>query len=283
MKFVTHNDITLATEAFGSPKDPVLILVMGATASMLSWPDELCAFLAQRGLYVIRFDHRDTGQSTSVPLGEASYSVEDMTGDVLAVADAYGAERFHLLGMSLGAYISQMLALEAPERIASLTLVSAEPLGWDGPALPHISESFLEHFGALGSLDWNDRDAVIDFLFEIDRLSAGPAGLPDAEATRAHIGTIFDRAGNPQSMFNHGSLTTTKDWTGRFREIATPTLVIHGEFDPILPLENGKALAEGIPGAQLLVLEGFGHELPPTKLPHIADSVTRHVLALERG
>jgi len=279
MKFVSHRDITLATQAFGSAADPALILVMGATASMLTWPDELCAALAQRGLHVIRFDHRDTGQSTSVPLGTATYSVEDLAGDVLAVADAYGLERFHLAGMSLGAYIAQMLALDAPDRIASLTLISAEPLGWDGPALPHISEEFLEHFGKLAELDWTDRDAVTGFLFEIDRLSAGPAGLLDPAATRARIGQILDRAENPQSMFNHGNVTTTRDWTGRFRDITAPTLVIHGEFDPILRLANGEALADGIPGAELLVLHGVGHELPPADLPRIADAIARHVLA----
>lgn len=278
MKFISHHDIALATESFGSPNDPALILVMGATASMLTWPDDLCAALAQRGLFVIRFDHRDTGQSTSVPLGSATYSVEDLAGDVLAVADAYGLDRFHLMGMSLGAYVGQMLALDATQRIASLTLISAEPLGWDGPALPHIADSFLEHFGTMAELDWDNRPAVADFLFEIDRLSAGPSGLPGAAATRARIEQILDRTSSPQSMFNHGSLTTKKDWTGRFRAITTPTLVIHGEFDPILPLENGKALAEGIAGAQLLVLEGIGHELPPAELPRIADAVARHAL-----
>lgn len=278
MKFVSHHDIALATESFGSTSAPALILVMGATASMLTWPDELCTALAQRGLHVIRFDHRDTGQSTSVPLGAATYAVEDLAEDVLAIADAYGLDRFHLMGMSLGAYIGQMLALDAPLRIASLTLVSAEPLGWDGPTLPHIADSFLEHFGTMANLDWNDREAVTDFLFEIDRLGAGPSGLPDPAATRVRIAQILDRTSSPQSMFNHGSLTTKKDWTGRFRAITTPTLVIHGEFDPILPLENGKALDSGIPDAQLLILDGIGHELPPAELPRIADAVARHVL-----
>lgn len=279
MKTVKNRDITLATESFGSPDDPALILVMGATASMLTWPDELCAALAQRGLHVIRFDHRDTGQSTSVPLGAATYSVEDMATDVLAIADAYNLKTFSLMGMSLGAYIGQMLALDAPDRLKTLTLISAEPLGWDGPALPHIADSFLEHFGKLSDLDWSDRKAVIDFLYEIDRLSAGPSGIADAAATRARIEQILARAANPSSMFNHGTVTTAHDWTGRFRQITTPTLVIHGEFDPILPLENGKALAEGIPNAQLLVLPGIGHELPQTELPLIADSVARLILS----
>ncbi|MET0437324.1 MAG: alpha/beta hydrolase [Devosia sp.] len=274
MRTVTHSCVSLATEAFGTPTDPPLILIMGATASMLTWPDQLCTLLAAQGLFVIRFDHRDTGASTSVPLGEASYSVEDMAGDILAIADAYGLDDFSLMGMSLGAYIAQIIALKHPERVTTLTLVSAEPLGWDGPALPHISDAFLDHFGTLAALDWSDRPSVLAFLLEIDRLSAGPAGLVDKAATTARIEQILDRTSSPASMFNHGSVTTTQDWTGRFRDIAAPTLVIHGEFDPILPHENGEALADGIPGARLVTLDGAGHELPPEKLPAIAACVS---------
>lgn len=277
MKTVTHDHVTLATEAFGSPANPVLILIMGATASMLTWPDALCMRLADEGLYVIRFDHRDTGASTTHPFGQPNYSVEDMAEDVLAIADAYGATVFHLMGMSLGAYIEQIIALQHPLRVKSLTLVSAEPLGWDGPALPHIADAFLEHFGKLADLDWTDRNAVTDFLFEIDRLSAGPAGLPDPDGTRARIAQILDRTRSPASMFNHSMVTTTEDWTGRFREIAAPTLVIHGEFDPILPLPNGAALAAGIPSAKLVVLNAVGHELPNAALPQIVASVASHV------
>ncbi len=277
MKRISHRDISLATESFGTAGNPALVMVMGATASMLGWPEALCQALAGKGLFVIRFDHRDTGESTTVPPGEASYSVEDMAGDVLAVMEGYGLERAHLAGMSLGGYIAQMVALQEPERVASLTLIASEPLGWDGPALPLISEAFLEHFAALGSLDWSNRDAAADFLVESERLCAGSGAPFDAAAAKAVALRVLERTDSPASMFNHGSVTTREDWTGRFREISCPVLVIHGDEDPILPVENGQAIADGIPGAEIDVLRGVGHELPPRWLDWIADRVAKHV------
>ncbi len=276
MRSVEHRGVTLVTESFGRPADPPLLLVMGATASMLGWPDELCAQLAARGVFVIRFDHRDTGGSTTAAPGEATYAVEDMAGDVIAILDAYGLGRAHLAGMSLGGYIAQMVAIEHPGRVASLTLVASEPLGWDGAPLPQISPAFLDHFGALAALDWSDRRAVTDFLVESERLCAGSAFPFDEDRERARIGRVLGRTGSPASMFNHGALTTREDWSGRFREIACPVLVIHGEEDPILPVENGRALAAGIAGAALTVLPGIGHELPLPAIPGIADRIAAH-------
>jgi pimeloyl-ACP methyl ester carboxylesterase len=154
---VASNGVEIAAEAFGDPNGTPLLLVMGATASMLGWPEAFLSALAGRGLYAIRFDHRDTGRSTSVGLGHAAYNAEDMVGDMMAVLDGYGIERAHLVGMSLGGYLSQMAALQHPRRVASLTLIGSEPLGWDGEPLPHISPAFLNHFAerpATGQADF---------------------------------------------------------------------------------------------------------------------------------
>ena len=281
MRVAEHQGIRLATEAFGDPHDPAVLLVMGATASMLGWPDEFCAALAGRGLYVIRFDHRDTGQSTTFPPGEATYAVEDMAGDAVAVLDAYGVDKAHLAGMSLGGYIAQMLAVTQPERTASLTLIASEPLGWDGAELPHISQAFLDHFGTLGTLDWSDRGAVADFLVESERLCAGTGAPFDEDRERTRVERVMSRTGSLPSMFNHGALATREDWTGRFREVSCPVLVIHGAEDPILPIENGRAIADGIPGALLTVLAGTGHEIPLSRIPDIADQIALHVRGLQ--
>lgn len=277
MRQIEGNGIFLATESFGSPDKPALVLVMGATASMLGWPDALCTALADRGLHVIRFDHRDTGQSTTVPPGEAAYAVEDMAGDVLSVMKAYGLEWAHLAGMSLGGYIAQMVALLQPDRVASLALIATEPLGWDGAPLPHISAEFLSHFAALATLDWSDKAAASAFLAESERLCAGSGTAFDTGAAQAVALRVLDRTDSPASMFNHGSLSTRDDWAGRFRDIACPVLVVHGDEDPILPVENGRAIAAGIPGARLEVLPGVGHELAGVRLPWIADRLAEHV------
>lgn len=250
---------------------------MGATASMLGWPETLCAALVDQGFYVVRFDHRDTGQSSTRPPGEVTYSVEDMADDVLAIMDAYGFQNATIMGMSLGGYIAQMIALDHPQRVNALVLVSSEPLGWDGPVLPHISQRMLDHFGALSSLDWSDRTAVRDFLLETDRLSAGTRKTFDEYAAKARIEEVLDRTDSPASMFNHTMVSTRNDWTGRFHNISCKVLVVHGAEDPVLPIENGRALSKGIIGAQLMVLDGVGHEIPDGLAPQIAQRVAEFV------
>lgn len=277
MGLVEHEGVSIATQTFGDPSDPAILLVMGATASMLGWPDELCSALAAHGFFVIRFDHRDTGESTTVPPGEAVYAVEDMAGDIIAILDAFELGKAHLVGMSLGGFIAQMVAVEHPERIASLTLIASEPLGWDGEPLPQISQAFLDHFGVMGTLDWSDHEAVTDFLLESERLCAGTGAHFDHDRERARIEQVLSRTDSAASMFNHGALTMRKDWTGRFREIDRPVLVIHGEVDPILPVENGRAIAAGIAGASLFVLPETGHKIPLLKIPEIADRIAAHV------
>jgi pimeloyl-ACP methyl ester carboxylesterase len=244
MRYIDHGNIRIATQAFGNPEGPAVIMVMGATASMLLWPEALMQGLAAGGLHVIRFDHRDTGETTTVAPGAADHVVEDLAADVLAVLDAYGIARAHVVGMSLGGYIGQMLALTAPDRVASLTLVAAEPLGWDGDPLPHISDAFMAHF----------------------------AGMAETRARR-----VLARTDSVASMFNHAALTTRDDWTGRFRDIARPVLVLHGIDDPVLPIENGRALAAGIPAARIVELAGVGHELPVRAIGQMVDTIAGFV------
>ena len=273
MRYIDHGEIRIATQAFGDPTDPAMIMVMGATASMLVWPDALMERLAARGLYVLRFDHRDTGATTTVLPGAADYAVEDLAGDVLAVLDGYGVARAHVVGMSLGGYIGQMMALTAPERVATLTLIASEPLGWDGDPLPHISDAFMAHFATMSDLDWTDADAVTAFLVGIDQLSAGTGAPFDQPAAEARARAVLARTDSIASMFNHATLTTQQDWTGRFRDIARPVLVIHGTDDPVLPIANGRALASGIPGATFTELAGVGHELPERAIGPVTDTI----------
>ena len=283
LHMIPTRDATLAAETFGTPADPPLLLVMGATASMLGWPDALCTALADRGLHVIRFDHRDTGASTTWPPGTARYAVEDMATDLIAILDHLALPAAHLAGMSLGGYLAQMAALNHPDRVLSLTLIASEPLGWDGAPLPHMSDAILAHFGTLAALDWQDSAAITAFLVTLDGLCTGSAHPFDAAAAHARVAAVLARTASPASMFNHASLASRADWTGGFRDIACSTLVLHGAEDPVLPPANGAALAQGIPGARLHLLPGTGHQLPDALLPHIATLIADHVLAAPRG
>ena len=277
MRSIDLGEVSIATQAYGRSTDPAILLNMGATASMLGWPDEMCAALAARGFFVVRYDNRDTGLSTTYPPGAPSYGVEDMAADLVGVLNAYAIGRAHIVGMSLGGFIAQVAALAIPDRVASLTLIGSEPLGWDGAPLPHIAPAFLEHVSALASLDWSDEDAVRAFLLEVERLCAGSGHPFDESAAQRRVEAVMSRSPSLASAFNHGLVQLRGDWTGQFREISQPVLVIHGEEDPILPLPNGQALASGIPSAQLIVLPGVGHELPPGALPTIVDEIAGFV------
>ncbi len=277
---VQLNEVHLAAEVFGSRADTAVVLVMGATASMLWWPESLCRSIADFGYRVVRYDHRDTGQSTTVPPGEGDYSAEDLTHDLLGLMDSLGIDEAHLVGMSLGGYISQIAAVIEPDRIRSLTLIGSEPLGVT-EELPGIDDSLMNHFASMAGLDWSDTNAVAEFLTEIGRLSAGTPGRFDEAGTRDRVLAEIDRASSIASAFNHAMVTTTDDWTGALDKIKAPTLVIHGEFDPILPLANGKAIADGIRLARLHVLRDAGHELNRLDLDEIHESIVSFLATVE--
>jgi len=278
-QIITRGDTKIATRTCGASSDTPVMMIMGATFSMDGWPEELITALAGHGLYVIRFDHRDTGQSSTVLFGRATYTVEDMMEDTLAVLDAYDLPKAHLVGMSLGGYIAQMISVRHPKRVATVTLISSEPLGWDGPSLPHISQGFLDHCSKLPTIDWDDPHAVTEFLVQSERLSAGSGEEFDENRAKAGVDRMLSRAQNISSMFNHGALSTTDDWAGQYRNVGQPTLVIHGEDDPILPIENGRALAQSLRRARLLPMPGVGHELPARVLKHVADEIAAHICA----
>lgn len=279
---VRNGDVVLTTQAFGPADGVPLVLAMGATASMLWWPEALCEELAGRGFRVVRYDNRDTGQSTSWPPGEADYAAEDMAEDLLAVLDGHGFASAHLAGMSLGGYVAQMLSIDHPARVRSLTLIGAEPLGGAAHALPGIDDRFLAHFAGFPAVDWSDRTAAAAFLMEIARLSAGSGHGFDEEATARRIAGELDRAADIRSAFNHGQVGTRRDWTGAAASLTVPVLVLHGEEDPILPLANGEAIARLAPDARLVVLRGTGHELCGADLPLIARTIADFALAAER-
>jgi pimeloyl-ACP methyl ester carboxylesterase len=262
MKIIRNGEVRLAAEIFGAPADAPVVLAMGATASMLWWPEEFCNGLAARGFFVVRFDHRDTGRSTTAPPGTPAYSAEDLASDLIAVMDGLTLDSAHVVGVSLGGFIGQIAALTWPGRIRSLTLIGSEPLGWAGPELPGISPTFLEHFGSFATLDWSDRKAIADFMLEIARLSAGSGHPFDAARERRRIEGEIERAVDIRSAFNHGMVQLRDYWSGRAAGITQPVLILHGSDDPILPLANGRALASIIHGSRLVVLDGVGHELP---------------------
>jgi pimeloyl-ACP methyl ester carboxylesterase len=260
------NGAELCVDTIGDPAQPAVLLIMGAAGSMDRWERPFCERLAAAGRFVIRYDNRDTGGSTSYPPGEPGYTSDDLVADALGILDRLGVERAHLAGLSMGGAIAQRIAVEHPERVLSLTLMSTSPAGADGPEhgrLPPMSDELRAVFSQDGppEPDWSDRDAAIAFLLEDERPYTGSRGI-DEPSLRALLGRVYDRSTSIQSGNNHFLLQGTEMARARLAEISVPALVIHGADDPLFPPAHGEALAREIPGARLLIIDGLGHELP---------------------
>jgi pimeloyl-ACP methyl ester carboxylesterase len=269
--------VSLFAESFGAPGDPAVLLVMGAMASGAWWPRRFCEALAARGRFVLRYDHRDTGRSTSGAPGGPAYTVEDLADDAVGVLQAHGLEAAHFVGMSLGGYLSQLAALRHPSRVLSLTLVASERLAAADPALPGISPELLAYHARAGELDWTDRAAVIDYQVGAWRLLHGSAHPFDEGLVRELAADDFDRTPNPLTAFNHARLgEAAPQWLGRLGEIRVPVLIVHGSEDPVLPWPHALAAHAAFPGSTLLPLPGTGHELHPADWPRIVEAIARH-------
>ncbi|WP_457581072.1 alpha/beta fold hydrolase [Ensifer canadensis] len=272
---VVGKGVTIATQAFGEPYAPPVLLIMGAMASMLWWPDEFCRKLVASGRYVIRYDNRDTGLSTKYAPGNPPYSMEDMAGDAAAVLDAYGIDAAHVVGMSLGGMIAQILALSAPERVSSLTLISTSPMGLD-LELPPISAGYMEHATTAESLDWSDRGQVIDFMTKDARMVASTAHPHDANRIRTFVERDYDRSGGLLSATNHFMLQGGDTVKGKLTLLEAPLLVVHGTTDPIFSVEHGRAIADAVPGSEFITITGGGHELHQDDWGTIIPAIVRH-------
>lgn len=265
-RIVRANGVDLCAEAFGDPADPTLLLLAGASSSLDWWEDDFCARLAGAGRFVVRYDHLDTGRSTRYPLGAPPYELPDLAADAVGLLDAFGIARAHLVGLSLGGWLAQLVALDHPDRVASLTLLATRPTGFGSadPDLPEMSDALQVAYSATPAApDWSDRAAAIDALVANARPLAGSHPFDEA-GKRAIAARVFDRTADlAASMTNHFACDKGARWRERLGTVATPTLVLHGTADPLFPPGNGEALAREIPGARLLPLARMGHEYPP--------------------
>lgn len=277
---INSDAATICTQAFGSPGDPKVLLIMGLMASMLWWPEAFCERLAGAGRFVIRYDNRDTGRSTSYEPGQPGYSIDDMTRDAVAVLDGHGIERAHVVGMSLGGMIAQLVALEYPERVVSLTAISTTPIGDVMGELPDSDPAYLEHSAQFEDLDWSDPQALEEMFVRDAEALSGSRHPFDEAAARAFVKADLARTANPQSLVNHTLAGGGAEPERTSSDIATPLLVVHGSADPLFPLPHGTALAEAVPAATLVTVEGGGHELHERDWDQILDAIVAHTQAL---
>jgi pimeloyl-ACP methyl ester carboxylesterase len=271
-QFIQSRNATICVQAFGKSSDPTILLNHGAGASMLWWEDALCTMIASHGRHVIRFDNRDTGRSTAYPPGEPGYSMNDLVLDSLAILDTFGIARAHVVGRSMAGGMAMGLAVDHPNRVASVTLASTTT---GDESLPPMSDEFIRYTSK--EPDFSNREAMIEYITGLMRVFSGTSPYFNENAMRKIAELDVARSTNLQSaMSNHFRMELDTPRTGGPSDIKVPTLIVHGERDPVYPLAHGIALERAIDGATMLVLPEAGHEIPAPLWPLFVDRLVRH-------
>jgi len=276
------NGINICTESFGDPEKPAVLLIMGAMCSMVYWDEEFCQQLAETGRYVIRYDNRDVGRSSTYEPGSSHYTVVDMADDAIGVLDAYHIDEAHIVGMSLGGMIAQIMALRHPQRVLSITMIASGIFGSDdnNRNLPPMDEKILAYHANGATLNWSDKESVADYLVAGSALLCGSKHKFDEKRAYKQVEKEINRANNLLSMFNHAFLKGDDSYEGKLKGINVPALVIHGTEDTVLPYEHALALVNEIPHALLLSLEGSGHEIHFDDWNRIIKAISKHTSVL---
>jgi pimeloyl-ACP methyl ester carboxylesterase/SAM-dependent methyltransferase len=273
------NGVELAVQSFGDPGDPAIVLIAGAGTSMDTWAPEFCQRLAAGPRFVIRYDQRDTGESTTDSPGAPSYRFSDLVADIFGLLDHFKVARGHLVGISMGGAAAQVAALTRPERVASLTLIATTSIEGGGPKLPGMEPRLREFYSTAEISDYSDDAAVVDYVVAHLKVLAGDQ-FDEAAIRRETAATLARTRDIESALVNHSRLVEDDSRLAPLSTVEVPTLVIHGGRDPMFPLPHGRALAEAIPGARLLVVEGMGHEAPP---PSTWDTVVPALLFVTSG
>ncbi len=291
-RFAKTNGVELCYETFGDPARPPLVLIMGLGAQMVLWDDEFCEQLAARGFHVVRLDNRDIGRSSRIdrPVkidfpdlmqkqarGEkidAPYTLRDMAGDVVGLMDHLGVARAHTVGASMGGMIGQEMAMHFPDRLLSLTSIMSST---GNPASPPPTP---EAAAVLLTPPPTTREEYVASFARTWRVLRAGAFPQDEAKDAARAARIWERGLNPMGVARQMlAVFASGDRRAGLAHVRAPTLVVHGDVDPLVRLEAGKDTAASIPGARLIVVSGMGHALPIALWPQILDAVAGHAMS----
>lgn len=291
MPAITANDIKITYERFGDPSAPTVLMIMGLGGQLTMWTDKLVDDLVAGGYHVITFDNRDIGLShhhsgEKTPnivrqmllrrIGvkiKTPYELRDMAHDTIGLMDALNLDQVHLVGISMGGMIGQHVAAIAPERIASLTAIMTTT---GNPKLPRPSRHIMQAMLRRGPQP-TTRDAIIDQSVRNFGVIGTPGEDQNTNGMRERITRSFDRSYNPAGVLRQMSaIVAAGDFRKYTRSIKAPTLVIHGNRDPLVPIEGGYEIARLVRGARMEVIDGMGHDVPPRFLPQITKLMLDH-------
>ena len=277
------NGLTLCYQSFGAPSDPPLLLIMGLGTQMIGWSDEFCEALAGRGFRVVRFDNRDIGKSSYIAApppdimqiirgaARPPYTLDDMARDAVGLMDALRIESAHIVGASMGGMIAQILAIQFPARVRTLTSIMSTT-GERG-----LPQAKPEVFAAISAPPPLTAEAFIETNVRFAELLRGFADAGEEADARARSIRAAARGLNPAGGARQlAAVIAASSRKEALAGVKAPTLVIHGVDDPLVPVEGGKATAAAIPGAKLILLERMGHTVPRALRPTIVDAIAAH-------
>jgi pimeloyl-ACP methyl ester carboxylesterase len=282
---VKANGIDIAYDTFGDASAPPMLLIMGLGAQMIAWDEAFCMALAGLGYWVIRFDNRDVGHSTRFDEAgipdlmammqgariEPPYTLRDMAADAVGLLDALNIASTHVVGVSMGGMIAQEVAIGYPDRVRTLTSIMSST---GNPELPPASPDVVALLVAPAP---KDREGSVKHSLQISRVLNGPAFPLDEERARELAAQAFDRGLSPAgTMRQLAAIIGSGSRKEALTAVQVPTLVIHGDADPLVPVEGGIDTAEAIPGAELLIIPGMGHNIPPAVAPQVIGAIVRH-------
>jgi len=275
------NGIELEYETFGDPLSQPLVLISGLATQMISWQESFCELLASRGFFVIRFDNRDVGLSTWMDgagppdigaafrgEGHPAYQLEDMADDVAGLLDSLGIPAAHLAGASMGGFIAQLVAINHPDRVLTLTSIMSGPGGSDEVA------PTPEGAAVLMVAPPDTREERIEVAMTIHRTLAGAGDHLDEAVERARAERSVDRAYYPLGVGRQlVAIMSAGSRLERLKHVRVPTLVVHGTDDVLVPIENGRLVAGAVPGARFIEIPGMGHDIPLRVWAELADAI----------
>ncbi|MFL5869993.1 MAG: alpha/beta hydrolase [Solirubrobacterales bacterium] len=275
--------IELCYQTVGDPGAAPMLLVMGIGSQMVNWPDGFCERLAARDFFVIRFDNRDSGRSTWLPefgtpsvseafnkqLDHPPYLFTDMADDCVGLLDALGIAAAHVVGASLGGFVAQTLAIEHPERVLSLaSVMSSTGSGEVGQPHPQALEVLMTR-------PPDDLEGYVENLLAGRRVIGSSGIEQDEDLIRDTAKRAYNRGINPEGTQRQlVASICSGSRHARLGEIEAPTVVLHGSADTLIDPSGGRATAEAIPGAELVVIDGWGHDLPPAVWERVVDAIT---------
>jgi len=291
MTAVAANGITIEYESLGDPLAPPILLIMGLGMQLVAWPDAFCQGLIERGFRVIRFDNRDSGLSSKIRVRRqpnlvaalaaswlrlpvrSPYTLDEMAADAVGLLDALGIPRAHVVGLSMGGMIAQVVAARYPERVLSLTsIMSSSGSRKVSQPRPDAKRALLSK-----PRDPADPESVVDHLVRFFGVIGSPAFPTDRAALREQVAHSVRRGHHPAGVTRQlVAILASGDRRKLLPKITAPTLVIHGAEDPLVPVAAGRDTARHIAGAELMVIEGMGHDLAPGLVPILVEAIAAH-------